>query len=214
MYRIIGINSSGQLKLIKKEALNTSYAWNSTQYSNVSWPNSNLYKGINGSYFLSNTSYISSGWSNKIATTSWKYGDNTTYQTPAANLYSIENGWTANVTAKIGLIYAHDYYYGLNGGNDCSVAGPYTTCTTSWIYLWNSGNDSGAPNSEFEWTMSRYGFNSDYFNDYRAWTVYERGNLVFTSLAQTQSVRPVFYLTPDISYISGIGTLSDPIIIN
>ena len=29
MYRIIGINEDGQLKLIKKEALNTTYAWHS-----------------------------------------------------------------------------------------------------------------------------------------------------------------------------------------
>ncbi len=162
MYRIIGINSSGQLKLIKKESLNSSMQWYSSYSSNITWPNSTIYSNINGSSFLSNTTYVPSGWSSKISITSWKYGDNTTSNTTVANLYSTKNGWSSTVSAKIGLWYLHDYYYGLSGGNNCSSN--YSTCVTSWIHL--SNNDSGAP-STAEWTMSRYSGSSSY----SAWDV-------------------------------------------
>ncbi len=58
MYRIIGIfeDEAGNknAKLIKKEALNTAYGWHSDSYTDVDWNESDLYKGINGSYFLTN----------------------------------------------------------------------------------------------------------------------------------------------------------------
>ncbi len=146
MYRIMGINSSGQLKLIKKEALNSTMQWYSSTSSNITWTNSTIYSNINGSSFLNNTTYVPSGWSSKIADSSWKYGDMKNYNTTAANLYSIENAWTSTVSAKIGLWYLHDYYYGLSGGNNCS-ANP-STCGTSWIYIDN--NDSSDPGSGYE----------------------------------------------------------------
>ncbi len=207
MYRIIGINSSGQLKLIKKEALNSSMAWHSSN-TNTTWPNSTIYSNLNGSSFLSNTKYVPSGWSSKIATTSWKYGDNTTYNTTAANLYLIENAWTSTTSAKIGLMYTHDYYYGMSGGNDCSSSGAYTTCKTSWLHLSNS--DSGAPDSD-EWFMSRYGANGSI---YSAWYVYSVGGVAWDGKFAQNSVRPVFYLTSDVEIVSGTGTSSDPFIIN
>ena len=52
MYRIIGISPSGQMKLIKKYKLSTDYVWHST--SGVEWPNSSLFAGLNGDYFLNN----------------------------------------------------------------------------------------------------------------------------------------------------------------
>ncbi len=210
MYRIIGINSSGQLKLIKKEALNSAMQWYSSSASNITWPNSTIYSSINGSSFLNNTTYVPSGWSSKIATTSWKYGDNTTYNTTAANLYSIENAWTSTTSAKIGLMYLHDYYYGMSGGNNCSASGAYSTCKTSWIFLSNS--DSGAP-FDGEWTMSRYGY-YDTYGGYVAWGVASGGHVYTGYLASTSSVRPVFFLTSDVTITGGTGTIEDPFIIN
>ncbi len=205
MYRIIGINSSGQLKLIKKEALNSGIQWYSSSASNITWPNSTIYSSINGSSFLNNTTYVPSGWSSKIATTSWKYGDNTTNSTIAANLYSIENAWTNTVSAKIGLWYLHDYCYGMSGG--CSSGS--ITCKTSWLHL--SNNDSGAPRSD-EWTMSRYG---GVRGGYVAYYVRSEGfGSYYVLLNSSLSVRPVFYLTSDVEFVSGTGTSSDPFIIN
>ena len=216
MYRIIGINSSGQLKLIKKESFNTAYYWHNTSSLDITWPNSDLYKGLNGisggqysNLFIGNTTYVPSGWSEKIATTSWKYGDNTNETQTAANLYTIENGWTTTTSAKIGLMYMHDYFYAYqSGGLNCSYSGEsYSTCQTSWLHL--SQNDSGAP-SALEWTMSRYGYTTGY---YAAWSVYSYGYDSTGYLYIKGAVCPVFYLTSDVTYLSGTGTASDPIII-
>ncbi len=61
MYRIMGVNSNGQLKLIKKEALNSTMQWYSNYNADITWPNSTIYKELNGSSFLSNTTYVPSG---------------------------------------------------------------------------------------------------------------------------------------------------------
>ena len=211
MYRIIGINSSGQLKLIKKEALNSTMYWWSDYTTNKTWPDSTIKTNINGSSFLSNTAYVPSGWGDKIATTTWKYGDNTTDNTSAANLYTIENGWTATTSAKIGLMYMHDYYYAYqSGGLNCSYSVvSYSTCQTAWLHL--SQSDSGAL-SAHEWTMSRYCYNSD-SGTYDAWHVSSYGNVYAYSLYDAIAFRPVFYLTSNVNYLGGTGTLADPIII-
>ena len=212
MYRIIGINSSNQLKLIKKEALNSEMYWHNRSSTNATWPDGRLYSNLNGSTFLTNTTYVPSGWSDKIATTTWKYGDNTTSNTTASNLYLIESAWTDTTSAKIGLMYLHDYYYGMSGGKNCSSSGAYSTCKTSWLYLWQSGNDPEAESGmNYEWTMSRFGLYSS--EVYTAWTVSNSGYAHDCGLAGTYSVRPVFYLTSDVGITSGTGTLDDPFII-
>ena len=59
MYRIIGVfadeNGDNHVKLIKYTQLGD-YEWNSS-HSDVDWENSTLYAGLNGSYFLTNTTY-------------------------------------------------------------------------------------------------------------------------------------------------------------
>ena len=144
--------------------------------------------------------------SNKIATMSWKYGDTSTCHTSASSVYSAENGWGNTVSAKIGLMYMHDYYYGLSGGNNCCSNG--NTCKTSWIYL--SNNDSGAPGGA-EWTMARLGYIGGY---YLSWLVGTNGAVSGNGgNYNSNSYRPVFYLTSDVMIVSGTGTASDPFII-
>ena len=208
MYRIIGIDSSGQLKLIKKEALNTAYEWH-TDDTNITWPSSTLYKGLNGNYYLNNTTYVSSGWSDKIATTTWKYGDTSSDDYTAANMYSIENGWSTATSSKIGLMYMHDYYYAYqSGGLNCSSSsGNNSTCKISWLHLW----DSGASNTETELIISRYGYAT--YSSYYVWFVQSAGFVNKGTLSSARLVRPVFFLTSDVSYVSGSGTQADPIII-
>ncbi|MBQ8901468.1 MAG: hypothetical protein IJY87_00175 [Bacilli bacterium] len=101
MYRIIGIfedtEGNEHLKLIKKEALNTAYAWNSSYTTDADWDESDLYKGINGSYFLTNPAYSymqDNNWINKII--NWEY--------TATNTLAKEN-YNLNGT------YGIDYYY-------------------------------------------------------------------------------------------------------
>ena len=193
MYRIIGISSNGQLKLIKKEALNTAYVWNSS--GGVDWAHSELYAGLNGSYFLTNTTYVpDSSWSNRIVASDWHYL--TTTADTISTIAERELGAADIVNAKIGLMYLHDYAYAL--------ATP-TYSNTSWIFL--SKNDTNAPSGYYEWTISRY-------NTTSAWNVLPSGYVNFPSMTNTRSVRPVFYLRSGERIASGSGTIGDPYILS
>ena len=201
MYRIIGINTNGQMKLIKKEALNTAYKWNSSY--DVDWAHSELYTGLNDSYFLTNTTYVpDSSWSNRIVASDWHYWTGNSANMDAATMASTELGATDIVNAKIGLMYLHDYYYGLEGGNNCYSNG--STCKTSWLYL--SKNDTNAPNGS-EWTISRYDTN-------RAWDVNSNGSVYYAYMTVTYSVRPVFFLRASERIASGSGTITDPYVLS
>ena len=77
MYRVLGVfsDASGEnhVKLIKYKQLEK-YAWNSNNKTDISWENSDMYKGLNGSYFLTNTTYDylqNTEWSNKIENWTW-----------------------------------------------------------------------------------------------------------------------------------------------
>ena len=218
MYRIIGIAEDGKIKVMKNYAFNTTYYWHNSNSSNTIWPNSDLYKGLNGisggkysNLFIGNTSYMPSGWEDKIETTTWKYGDNTNFSVTADALYNTENAWTDTVDAKIGLIYAHDYYYAYqSGGLNCSSTGSYSTCKTSWMHIYVS--DSSAP-STYEWTVSRYGYNGVY-RYYTAFNVGTNGDVNGNNIATALSIRPVFFLKYNIQLIGGTGTSTDPFIIS
>ena len=221
MYRVMGVNESNQVKLIKKEALNTAYAWHSDYTTDIQWPYSDLYKGLNGisgsiysNLFIGNTAYVPSGWNSKIAITNWKFGKNSIRDVTASELYLIENSWSNTISAKIGLIYMHDYYYGMAEGNNCSSSGAYNICKTSWLFLWSMENDVNSPNSSFEWTMSRYGY--DVGNElYSAWVLYSLGYVRYYDVSSTLvAVRPTFFLTSDVLYKSGTGTIENPIILD
>jgi len=216
MYRIIGIDSEGKMKLIKKEALDTKYKWHSSSSTNTTWPNSDLYNGLNGSYFLSNTTYVpDSTWSDRIASVSWKYGDTTSDVNYKGNtFYSIENGWTDTIPAKIGLQYLHDYYYAYNATGD---PGSADNAKTAWIWLFKSGNDSSlnsnSSNMYWEWLISRYGYASSMTSGYCSYYIDNGGksaaSVLFT-VAWDAFVRPVFYLTSNQRIVDGSGTLADP----
>ncbi|MBQ7030879.1 MAG: hypothetical protein IJN13_00710 [Bacilli bacterium] len=213
MYRIIGIQENGQMKLIKKEALNSTVQWWSDYTTDVTWPNSLIYKHINDTEntnnYLKNTTYVPTGWESKIATTSWKYGDSTNsgnYDGPT--IYATENAWTDTEPAKIGLWYLSDYYYAYASGG---APGSSSNAVTAWIHL--SKNDTSAPSTSYEWTMSRCGYDDDY-SSYGAWAVYSSGSLYSNYLYNALSVRPVFYLTSDIRITGGTGTIDDPFLIS
>ncbi len=89
MYRIIGVFESGgtkYMKLIKKEAINSTYAWNDSN-SDVDWGSSTLYSVINGSTYLSNATYMPSGWSDRIANWTWREVNTLTYESTGTDYY-------------------------------------------------------------------------------------------------------------------------------
>ena len=231
-YRIIGIfedsNGTKHLKLIKKEALNTKYAWNADYSNDVNWENSDLYKGLNGEYFLNNTTYSymqNSNWLNKIET--WDYIATNTLTAESSgpdyfdnvivqNIYLHEMnrssktssiGVWETVNGKISLMYVSDYSLSLGSSAlEYTLYPNRTTLKTGWMHI--SNNDSGAPN-DYEWTSLRYG---DYDGSY-VWFMSSSGSVGFSGVNYTYSVRPVFYLTSDVT-ISGEGKINNPYIIN
>ena len=215
MYRIIGVDRKNRFKVIKKEALNKAYSWNNVYNQDIKWPQSDLFKGLNGSYFLTDRTYLPSGWSSKIETMDWKYGDiynlsdwYVEINISAAEMVQKEQGWTTIVSAKIGLMYLADYYYGVTKtGLNCQQNG-FTCRVDNWMHFLN--NDSNAPNKSYEWSMSRYGKNSE--NNYANFAVHSGGIITWLLISVNSSVRPVFYLIPSIE-ISGSGTITDPYII-
>ena len=202
MYRIIGINSIGQMKLIKRDLLNH-YSWHHIN-ENIQWPNSDLFAGLNGEYFLENTNYVPSGWAERILLTDWHYGNLSDINVSADSLANTELGFNNTINAKVSLMYLHDYYYGLPGGNNCSNSGNYTSCLTSWIHLSASGNYS------HEWTMARNNNGIPWRILYTGFVTNEGSNYAQLEYA----VRPVFFLRASETIASGSGTITDPYILS
>ena len=200
MYRVIGINSSNQVKLVKAYSLER-MQWYTDHTTNITWPNSIIYKNINGSSFLTNTTYVPSGWSSKIATYSWKYGEYDIRDNTASYITSyVEGYWTNSISAKIGLIYFSDYYYAYqSGGLNCYDNA--STCRNSWIYSYESA------------VIGR----SYSYNTYFICNVSDDGSASCSAgspTAKTLNILPAFFLTTSVKYISGRGTSSDPFIIS
>ena len=238
MYRIIGValnndettnTKYGQLKLIKREALNSAQPWGET---NQTWETSNLQIGLNDNLFLKNNSeypYMQSGdteteWSRVISSHDWGYGDLPINDVSGAGSWDANNNiegqqmyknekakWGSNKlsSTKIGLIYVSDYY--LSATNiKCYNSNTYGECKKSWLHL--SNNDTADlsttktnPTLEKERTMSRIYYGG-------AWFIEGIGNAGTHYLYTPFAVRPVFYLKSDLE-LSGSGAVDDPYII-
>ena len=211
MYRIIGIDTSGRIKLIKKEALDTSFRWSG---STNEWAYATTFTSLNDSTFLTNTTFVPSGWSDKIATITWKYGkQSSALNQPGTVIYNYEIGsnakFTSTVDAKISLMYMHDYYLALNNTTSCGYGGStYSQCKNGWISL--STNDSGAPVPS-EWTMSASANNNG--GKPSAWIIYSTGYTTNYKVTDYLSIRPVFFLNSSVNIVDGTGTISDPYMI-
>ena len=101
MYRIIGYATAdddntntkkGQLKLIKKEALEEAMPWHYNHNDNINWFQSDLYNRITTKEYLTNKYYVPSGWENKIADHTWWTGDIQSYAQDGVTVYKIETG--------------------------------------------------------------------------------------------------------------------------
>ena len=228
MYRIVGIfpDSDGNkhIKLIKYKQLTGSYAWNTTK-SDADWGTSSLYTGLNGSFFLTNTTYSylqNSSWLSKIVDWKWtavntlsneKNGPSYVNDLSPKNLYLHEmnkTGKTSSIgewttpTGKIGVMYASDFALSLGATSLNMTTGTdanRNTFTTSWIYQDN--ND--ITQSSDEWLMARTGRISTY---YYAWYIHA-GTISNGDINSTLGIRPVFYLEEDITG-TGTGTETDP----
>ena len=231
LYRIIGV-IDGKVKLIKYDYANSNLLGTDGDYSTSTYSKSNIstYKGkltsVNKYYWnKSNTNTwsesllnktnlninfinnIGSAWANKIATTTWKVGGNKMVPiTDAVPSIAYKNeiinpAENTTYNAKIGLIYVSDYGF---------AAAP-----SAWITKLSSYNSSTATSANwmymgaYEWTISR---NSGFSNF--VFRIYADGLMCDYGVTDGLAVRPSFNLTSSTSYVSGSGSMTDPIRIN
>ena len=188
------------------------YYWNykATGSATNTWSTSLLNKTNLNTNFIN---YLGTTWANKIATVTWKVGGNTwanigTKTSSVAYTNEITNPVTTNTTdnattysAKIGLMYVSDYGF---------AASP-----DAWTLTMSSYNNTTATNNNwmymglYEWTISRYADGSD-----RAFYVIYDGSVFSSSVYFYIGVRASFNLESSVSYVSGSGSMSDPIVIN
>ena len=233
LYRIIGV-IDGKVKLIKYDYATSAllgthgdfgesiapdstykgsltsidqYYWNKATGTNT-WSESNLNKINLNTNFINN---IGSTWTNKITTTTWKVGGNTStnilLSVPSV-AYKNEIVTPAEDTTydtKIGLMYASDFYYAASPrawtlvGCDFGEGKDYRNASANnWIYM---GHD--------EWIVSR---KSDFTDN--AFYVTSVGFVNYTRVNRDYGVRPSFNLSSSITYVSGSGNMSNPIRIN
>ena len=215
MYRIIGIEAStGRVKVIKKDALNSAVPWWDNHIDDREFPKSKIYETISGTDFLKNTDYIPAGWGEKIAQTTWIYGDMPSNTIGAIQkveeIYLVETGQiekNKTFESKVSLMYIHDYYYSVNDTTTCR-GDDLTECENGWLNL--SSNNISAP-SVHEWTMSRNGNPSG--GMFEAFRIDGTGFIGSCRFDANSSIRPVFYLASVNQLSGGTGTIEEPFII-
>ena len=234
LYRIIGVIND-KVKLIKYDYANSDLLGTNGDYESSSTPSATDYKGalasINTYYWnnitkkntwstslLNKTNLninfinnIGSDWANKIATTTWKVGGNkwiklglvvssVTYQNEIVNPDAANSTDNAiEYEDKIGLMYVSDYGFAAKPNDWTKVINSYSSAVNNnWMYM-----------GVWEWTISRL---SDYLNN--ALIVNYNGNVFDSYIGSSSAVRPVFNLESSVTYVSGSGTQSDPILLS
>ena len=203
LFRIIGVFGD-KTKVIRAKSVEKK-EWH-TSNDNI-WSSSSLNTYLNGEYLTSLGTLA-----DKIATTTWKVGGGSWANIGTSvpkTAYQYEVGSNASSTtndAKIGLMYVSDYYYSaspsawtLVGVNYSDATKDYSAAKTiNWLYLGST-----------EWTISRF---SDYTT--RAFNVYSTGFVSGWDVTYIYGVRPSFNLLSSVKYVSGSGSMSNPIRVN
>ncbi len=201
LYRIIGVFGN-EVKIIKNTSIgNYNWSGSSSNRSNT-WSRSTLNTStLNGTYLagLDNNS-----WSSMITTHTWKVGgmsrSNGTGTPQTAYNYEVgANSSSTPYKAKIGLMYVSDYGFAASNTYWSTNLGSYNSASSNnWLYLGST-----------EWTISRNSDGSDYAFNVNSGYV----NIDYVS-RNSLAVRPVFYLSSLVNYVSGSGSSADPIRVN
>ena len=241
LYRIIGVIND-KVKLIKYDYMTTDELGTDGDYSQTykEWGMDSAYKGTYGdgerigAYYWNNDAgtntwsrsllnktnlntnfinYIGTEWSNKIATTTWKVGGNTwtniCIKTPSvAYTNEITSPDATNSTdnaieysAKIGLMYVSDYGFAASPEAWTITMSSYSNTTATnnnWMYM-----------GLYEWTISR-----DSYGSHSAFFVGSAGHVDRDDVSVDSGVRASFSLSSSTTYVSGSGSMSDPIRVN
>ena len=188
------------------------YRWNYdtsvSSYGSNNWTTSELNKiNLNTNYI----NYLGNSWSDMIENATWYLGGITSNDNTAKSFYTGERnnaGYGSNPTTygpenangnstKIGLMYPSDYGYAAYSDawkTNLSLYGSSTITQNNWLYM-----------GLYEWTITPDSSLSSY-------VIYLlcNGDLYYLHAYYGYSVRPVFYLRSNISYVEGDGTKDSP----
>ena len=199
LFRIIGVFGDKTI-VIRAKSIGGIQNWD-TNGSNT-WSTSSLNTYLNGEYLTSLGTLA-----DKIATTTWKVevagARNDIYLNDVPKIaYQYEVGSSASSTTvdkKIGLMYVTDYGFAADSSGWTKYLMDYNSNTSkNWLYL---GSD--------EWTIlsSRGGTDLAFYVD-------STGNVGRSDVTNSNAVRPSFNLLSSTTYVSGSGSMSDPVRIN
>ena len=246
MYRAIGVfsdsNGNNHVKLIKYKQLGK-YAWNADPETNTSWEISDMYKGLNGSYFLTNTTYDylqNTTWSNKIENWTWSAVNTKTYEDETNNpdywrsspkgIYLNEMHKTSTETL---CKNTNEGAINCNGGTwtnptakiGLMYASDYALSLGSSALALTTGTDTNKVLLKTGWMHQS---NNDTSKSWHEWTLSRFGDVSGIFLAwylesdgivysgrvdNTFGARPVFYLTSNAKTSGGGGSLDNPFIL-
>ena len=203
LFRIIGVFGN-QTKVIRAKSVGYQQ-WHTS--ADNTWSSSSLNAYLNGTYLTSLGTIAE-----KIATTTWKVGGGSGSNISASvpkTAYKNEVGSSASTTIidkKIGLMYVSDYGFAASPSAWTKILGDYdgtdangtSIKTINWMYM--GYND---------WTISCV------FNDtILVFDVRSNGVVNSGDASYTREVRPSFNLESSVKYVSGSGSMSDPVRVN
>ena len=112
----------------------------------------------------------------------------------AANYYTQEIATHATSTSKIGLMYASDWGYAIEGFTEvlADSGSPQNSSDKNWLF-----------SNGYEWTMSAYSSSAPLYANFS-------GFLLDTSASDGHAARPVLYLKSNVYVTGGMGSKTDP----
>ena len=185
---------------------NSLYYWNNAGTN--TWSASKLNTVNLNTNFTTN---IGTAWADKIAITTWKVGGGTwsnIVNSVPKTAYQNEVGSSASTTTvdkKIGLMYVSDYYYSASP-SAWTLVGYNSDYTKSYA---SAKGENWLYGGGWDWTISRNSDDSD-----NAFVVYGNGDVYISGVNVSNGVRPSFSLLSSTTYVSGSGSMSDPVRIN
>ena len=196
LYRIIGVfddknhGVSGE-KLVKiiKNATYGTHNWNSTS---ATWSSSSIRTYLNTNFVNEKLS----GYTDKIATVSWKVSGHNNALITSKSFFDTEVGnATSTYSGKIGLMYVSDYGFAALPTYWSSNVGDYSSTAYNYDFLYKK--------SYTQWTITLDTSGGAFY-------VGSNGDASSGSFTNTYTVFPAFYLESSVGYLSGTGTSSDP----
>lgn len=214
-FKIIGVVSSddsttgynnNSVKLIKKSTI-INYVWHTTGLD-TNWDDAYLNKNFLNTTVLNDTNVFPTGWVDKLDAVKWYVADITPgVMSNASSIAAFEKKEVSANSTKVGLINISDPYYATEAGGTINC---YSTTCSTWMteptsFYWTLNKREYSSESDM-WLGWLWGHNSDLTQ-----SGYAHG---ISGLVGEFGIRPVVYLLNTVTYQSGMGTSSDPFIIN